>query len=145
MQPDIALHRARRERVIEKMGAGVMILATAPEVIRNRDAHYSYRYDSHFHYLTAFPEPEAVLVLIAGDADKTPPKHILFCREKNMEREIWDGFRFGRRQRANFSVSTPPTPTTHWMKSCPNCWKTSRRCTTPSASTQPGTRACWAG
>jgi Xaa-Pro aminopeptidase len=95
MQPDIALHRARRERVIEKMGAGVMILATAPEVIRNRDAHYSYRYDSHFHYLTAFPEPEAVLVLIAGDADKTPPKHILFCREKNMEREIWDGFRFG--------------------------------------------------
>ncbi len=93
--PDIALHRARRERVIEKMGKGVMILATAPEVIRNRDAHFPYRYDSHFHYLTAFPEPEAVLVLIAGDADKNPPKHILFCREKDMEREIWDGFRFG--------------------------------------------------
>ncbi len=93
--PDIAIHRARRDRVIEKMGAGVMILATAPEVIRNRDAHFPYRHDSHFHYLTAFPEPEAVLVLIAGDSDKTPPKHILFCREKDMEREIWDGFRFG--------------------------------------------------
>jgi Xaa-Pro aminopeptidase len=89
--PDLALHRARRDRVIEKMGQGVLVLATAPEVIRNRDAHYPYRYDSHFHYLTAFPEPEAVLVLVAG----SEPKHMLFCREKNMEREIWDGFRFG--------------------------------------------------
>ena len=95
LTPNLALHRTRRERVLEKMGTGVLVLATAPEVIRNRDAHFPYRYDSHFHYLTAFPEPEAVLVLIVGDSDKTPPKHILFCREKNMEREIWDGFRFG--------------------------------------------------
>ena len=95
MQPDIAIHRARRERVIEQMRPGVLVLATAPEVIRNRDAHFPYRYDSHFHYLTAFPEPEAVLVLIAGDSGKTEPRQILFCREKNMEREIWDGFRFG--------------------------------------------------
>ncbi len=91
MQPDLAIHRARRDRVIEKMGTGVLVLATAPEVIRNRDAHFPYRYDSHFHYLTAFPEPEAVLVLVSAPE----PKQILFCREKNMEREIWDGFRFG--------------------------------------------------
>jgi Xaa-Pro aminopeptidase len=58
VQPDIALHRARRDRVLQQMGDGVLVLATAPEVIRNRDAHYPYRYDSHFHYLTAFPEPE---------------------------------------------------------------------------------------
>ena len=95
MQPDIAIHRARRERVIEQMRPGVLVLATTPEVIRNRDAHFPYRYDSHFHYLTAFPEPEAVLVLIAGDSGKTETRQILFCREKNMEREIWDGFRFG--------------------------------------------------
>ncbi len=91
MQPEITIHRSRRERVLEQMGNGVLILATAPEVIRNRDAHFPFRYDSHFHYLTAFPEPEAVLVLVAG----AEPKHILFCREKNMEREIWEGFRFG--------------------------------------------------
>jgi len=104
MQPDIAIHCARRDRVIEKMGAGVMILASAPEVIRNRDTHFPYRYDSHFHYLTAFPEPEAVLVLIAGNE----PKQILFCREKNMEREIWDGFRFGpeaARERFHFDTT----------------------------------------
>ncbi len=91
MQPDIATHRARRARLLETLGEGVLILATAPEAIRNRDAHYPYRFDSHFYYLTAFPEPEAVLVLIAGRR----PKQILFCREKNPEREIWDGFRHG--------------------------------------------------
>ncbi|OYY93058.1 MAG: Xaa-Pro aminopeptidase [Hydrogenophilales bacterium 28-61-23] len=95
LTPDLAIQRARRDRVLEKMGAGVLVLATAPERIRNRDAHFPYRYDSHFHYLTAFPEPEAVLVLIAGGVGKREPRHILFCREKNMEREIWDGFRYG--------------------------------------------------
>ncbi|MEW5770733.1 MAG: aminopeptidase P N-terminal domain-containing protein [Pseudomonadota bacterium] len=93
MQPDIAVHRARRARLLKTLGEGVLILATAPEAIRNRDAHYPYRFDSHFYYLTAFPEPEAVLVLVAGKR----PRQILFCREKNEEREIWDGFRFGPR------------------------------------------------
>ena len=91
LQPNLALHRARREHVLQQMQTGVLILATAPEVTRNRDTHYPYRYDSHFHYLTAFPEPEAVLVLIAG----AEPRQILFCREKNEAREIWDGFRYG--------------------------------------------------
>ena len=60
-------------------------------MVRNRDSHFPYRFDSYFYYLTGFKEPEAVLVLIAGEA----PKSILFCREKDMEREIWDGFRYG--------------------------------------------------
>ncbi len=91
MQPDIATHRARRVHLLETLGEGVLILTTAPEVHRSRDTHYPYRFDSHFYYLTAFPEPEAVLVLIAGRR----PRQILFCREKNEEREIWDGFRHG--------------------------------------------------
>jgi Xaa-Pro aminopeptidase len=94
LQPDIGIHRARRAHLIKAMGEGVLILATAPEAIRNRDAHYPYRFDSHFYYLTAFPEPEAVLVLIAGRNGRRS-RHILFCREKNPEREIWDGFRYG--------------------------------------------------
>ncbi|WP_439535329.1 aminopeptidase P N-terminal domain-containing protein [Methyloversatilis sp.] len=81
----------RRARLIERMGSGVAVIATAPEHLRNRDTHYGYRHDSYFYYLTGFSEPEAVLVLIAGDA----PRSILFCREKNEEREIWDGWRHG--------------------------------------------------
>ncbi len=91
MQPDINTHRARRERVIERLGVGVMVIATAPEAVRNRDAHYPYRYDSYFYYLAGFPEPEAVVVLVAGGE----PRQILFCRERHEEREIWDGFRYG--------------------------------------------------
>ncbi len=73
------------------MGGGVAVIPTAPERPRNRDSHYPYRFDSYFHYLTGFVEPEAVLVLVAAN----PPRSILFCREKNLEREIWDGFRHG--------------------------------------------------
>jgi Xaa-Pro aminopeptidase len=64
---------------------------TSPERIRNRDAHYPYRFDSHFYYLTGFREPDSVLVLVAGDE----PQSILFCRDKDPERETWDGFRYG--------------------------------------------------
>ncbi|NOS98388.1 MAG: M24 family metallopeptidase [Methylotenera sp.] len=81
----------RRGQLLQKMGAGIAIIPTAPEVIRNRDSHYPYRFDSSFYYLTGFKEPESVLVLVAGSA----PKSILFCRDKDMEREIWDGFRYG--------------------------------------------------
>ena len=81
----------RRTRLIKKMGAGIAIIPTASEKIRNHDASYPYRADSYFHYLTGFTEPEAVLVLIAGKR----PQQILFCRDKDKEREIWDGFRYG--------------------------------------------------
>ena len=59
--------------------------------MRNSDAHFPYRFDSYFWYLTGFPEPESALVLLGGDA----PKAILFCRDKDETREIWDGFRYG--------------------------------------------------
>ena len=86
----------RRSQLLSKMGNGIAIIPTAPEVVRNRDSHYPYRFDSYFYYLTGFTEPESVLVLIAGNAAKSqPPKSILFCRDKDIEREIWDGFRFG--------------------------------------------------
>jgi len=92
---DISPFRQRRQRVLEHMranGGGVAILPTAPQALRNRDADYPYRHDSNFYYLTGFPEPEAWLVLVAGpDGDRS----LLFCREKNLEREIWDGYRFG--------------------------------------------------
>ncbi|MBC7780592.1 MAG: aminopeptidase P N-terminal domain-containing protein [Proteobacteria bacterium] len=83
--------RERRDLLAARIGQGVVILATAPERTRNRDAHYPYRFDSYFYYLTAFIEPEAVVVIVAGAS----PKHILFCRERDPEREVWDGYRHG--------------------------------------------------
>jgi Xaa-Pro aminopeptidase len=84
----------RRASLIAQMqakGGGVAIIPTAPEAMRNRDADYPYRHDSYFYYLSSFTEPEAVIVLVAGKKNRS----ILFCREKNLEREIWDGLRYG--------------------------------------------------
>ena len=89
--PHVQAHTRRRARLAEKLKRGIVVLPTAPEKIRNADTHHGYRFDSHFFYLTGFREPEAVLVIVAGKK----PKSLLFCREKNLEREIWDGHRYG--------------------------------------------------
>ncbi|MCA3142643.1 MAG: aminopeptidase P N-terminal domain-containing protein [Rhodocyclaceae bacterium] len=81
----------RRRRLAAAMGQGVAVIGTAPERTRNRDVQHPFRFDSYFYYLTGFTEPESVLVLVAGEQ----PRSILFCRPKDMEREIWDGYRFG--------------------------------------------------
>lgn len=86
--------RARRETLLQHLERGLLILPTAPERVRNRDTHHPFRADSYFWYLSGFPEPEAVVVLIAGQGD-TPPRHLLFCRDKNEEREVWEGYRYG--------------------------------------------------
>lgn len=83
--------RAALMAQMQAKGGGVAIIPTAPEVMRNRDADYPYRHDSYFYYLSGFTEPEAVIVLVAGKTQQS----ILFCREKNLEREIWDGYRYG--------------------------------------------------
>jgi Xaa-Pro aminopeptidase len=91
-------HRARRAQLISEMrrqtGGGIAAIPTSPEAVRNADTHYPYRPDSHFYYLSGFPEPEAVAVLLSGN-DEGDSKQVLFCRDKNAEREIWDGFRYG--------------------------------------------------
>ena len=86
-----SIHAERRKRLQTAMQHGIAVIPTAPEVSRNAGTPHDYRHDSHFYYLTEFPEPEAVLVLVAGDKMQS----ILFCREKNPEREVWDGFRYG--------------------------------------------------
>jgi Xaa-Pro aminopeptidase len=88
---DPAIYADRRARLISQMGCGIAVIPTAREAVRNGDAHYPYRFGSYFYYLSGFDEPEAVLVLVAGER----PQSILFCREKNLEREIWDGYRHG--------------------------------------------------
>ena len=88
---DIQAFVDRRARLLETMGRGIAVVPTAPERVRNRDSHYPYRHDSYFYYLSGFPEPEACLALVAGEA----PRALLFCREKDAEKEVWDGFRYG--------------------------------------------------
>ncbi len=84
----------RRQALMQQMAPGsIALLPAAPVQIRNRDVEQTYRQDSDFQYLTGFPEPEAVLALIPG---REHGEYVLFCRERNPERELWDGLRAGQ-------------------------------------------------
>jgi Xaa-Pro aminopeptidase len=90
MSSSNTLYAERRARVASQIGPdGIALVPTAPERQRNRDSDFLYRHDSYFYYLTGFSEPNAFLV-IAGDGTST-----LFCAPKDLEREIWDGYRLG--------------------------------------------------
>ena len=83
----------RRRQLMQAAGDGaILVLPAAPERIRSRDTHYPYRQDSDFWYLTGCDEPEAVLALVPG---RKHGESILFCRERDPEREGWDGPRLG--------------------------------------------------
>ncbi|GHD43347.1 aminopeptidase P Metallo peptidase. MEROPS family M24B [Marinobacter persicus] len=84
----------RRRKLMERMAPdSIAILPAAPERVRNRDVLHPFRQDSDFQYLTGFGEPEAVLALIPG---REHGEAVLFCRERNPEKELWDGFLVGQ-------------------------------------------------
>ena len=86
---------ARRRRQLMRMAGddAILVLPAAPVRVRSHDTHYPYRQDSDFWYLCGFPEPDAVLVLVPG---RRHGEALLFCRERDHEREAWDGPRFGQ-------------------------------------------------
>ena len=85
--------RRRKALMAQMEPNSIAILPAAAVAIRNRDVEHVYRQDSDFQYLSGFPEPQAVLVLMSG---RLHGEYILFCRERNAERELWDGLRAGQ-------------------------------------------------
>ncbi len=84
----------RRRQLMRMVGpGGIAILPSAPVRNRSRDVEYHYRQDSDFYYLTGFTEPESVAVLIPG---RKQGEYLLFCRERDADREQWDGSRAGQ-------------------------------------------------
>lgn len=79
----------RRKQLMKIAGKhSITLLSSRPELIRNGDVHHYYRQDSDFYYLTGFNEPEAILVLIPSQSGE---QQILFCREADPKKIIWDG------------------------------------------------------
>lgn len=86
----------RRDRLAEEMGPhSIAIIATSAVAMRNRDADYKFRADSSFFYLTGFAEPEAVAVIETFESIDEGYTYSLFCRERNRDLEIWNGYRAG--------------------------------------------------
>lgn len=87
------VYAQRRKQLMKMMGENsIAILPAAPMLIRNRDVEHKFRQDSDFYYLSGFSEPEAVVVLIPG---RKQAQYILFCRERDKVKEIWNGYRYG--------------------------------------------------
>lgn len=90
-QFDMTAFKERRQKLGQLIKGDALIVAAHPESVRNNDVHHAYRQDSNLFYLTGFEEPESVLVFRPGHQ----PETVLFVREKNEERETWEGFRYG--------------------------------------------------
>lgn len=85
--------RRRAQLAAQMKRNSVAIIGSAPERMRNSNTEYAYRQDSYFWYLTGFPEPEAVAVVVVEDGVE---RFILFCRDRDRALEIWNGVRAGQ-------------------------------------------------
>ncbi len=85
------VYEERRKKLASLISGSAVVLPAWPEYIRNHDTNFRYRQESNMLYLTGFDEPGSCLIFRPGQT----PETVLFVREKNVERETWDGFRFG--------------------------------------------------
>ncbi|MES2854667.1 MAG: aminopeptidase P N-terminal domain-containing protein [Bdellovibrionota bacterium] len=88
---DMNVFRERRQMLAKRAQGSAIVIPSHPEYIRNYDVHHPYRQDSTFFYLTGWEEPDSVLVIRPGQT----PETVIFVRPKDVERETWDGFRYG--------------------------------------------------
>lgn len=89
-----APYAGRRHAFARHMGPNaIAVIPTASQQVRNRDCDFPFRHDSYFYYLTGFSEPDAWLVLQTDAVGAL--RTTLFCQPKDLEREIWDGYRLG--------------------------------------------------
>jgi len=87
------IYQRRRRDLLNQIGDNdIIIVPTAPAKTRSNDVEYQFRADSDFYYLTGFNEPESVAVICPG---RPQGEFVLFCREKDLVREMWDGRRAG--------------------------------------------------
>jgi len=93
----LPVYAERRAKLLAQMTPDSIALISTSEVhLRNRDADFRFRADSSFYYLTGFAEPEALAFIQHPQTiDDQEVSYGLFCRERNREREIWDGLRAG--------------------------------------------------
>lgn len=93
------MHQQRQQRFINQMPENsVAIFFSGQAKIRSRDTEFTFCPDKYFYYLTGFNEPDSLLILCAANSTTlSPAKHILFCREKDPQAEVWHGRRLGTR------------------------------------------------
>src|SRR3989304_2188009 len=91
---DIGATRARRERLLKRVGTGLVVVRAAPardleeQVLQDSD----FRQDDDFFYLTMLETPDAWLILVGGPSG---PEAHLFLPARQRGQERWTGLRLG--------------------------------------------------
>jgi len=87
------VYERRRADLVNQIGENdIVIVPTSAVKSRNGDVEYQFRPHSDFFYLTGFNEPQAVAVI---SPSRQQGAFVMFCREKDPLREMWDGRRAG--------------------------------------------------
>jgi Xaa-Pro aminopeptidase len=87
--------KSRRDRLMKANPTSAFLFASNREFVRNPDVEYPFRQESNLHYLSGFPEPESFLVIAPSGKAGQAYRSILFVRRKNVEKEMWEGARYG--------------------------------------------------
>ena len=99
-------HKKKRQEFRSLMPANsVAFIFTSPIMKRSNDTDYMYHQDPNFYYLTGWREPHGVLVIFKDDQFDSDGSYneIMYVRERNEYREMWDGRRLGIRGAKNMS------------------------------------------
>jgi len=84
---------SRRARFFANMPENsIALFPAAIELTRSNDTEYPFCQNKNFFYLTGFPEPDALLILIKAEVNRV----VLFSRAKNALQEVWQGRRIGQ-------------------------------------------------
>ena len=122
----ISFCKERRAKAAEVFSDGVLILAAHPEFVRNYDVHHPYRQDSNLFYLTGFEEPESVLVLLPSRGSQGA-RSVMFVRKKDVEKETWEGFRYGVAGTQNEFAIDQVYPISDFEKEMPDLLRKERK------------------
>lgn len=117
----------RRERLAQWAPGSVFVLPAKPEVLRNDDVHFSYRQDSSLYYLTGYDEPEAWVVIHTAAGSNGSYKMTFFSRERNAERELWEGARYGIEGASRVFGAHESFPISELSSKLPECLKGAER------------------
>ena len=93
-------HEKKRQEFRNQMPSNsIAFFFTSPIMKRSNDTDFMYHQDPNFYYLTGWKEPHGVLVIFKDNQQDNNGffNEILFVRERNEYREMWDGRRLGLR------------------------------------------------
>ena len=117
-QFDFQVFQERRNNFLKKINGKAAIIPGAELVKHHADCEYPFRQESNFWYLTGFDEPDAIALFLPHKP--IGERYILFVHPKNIESEVWNGFRWGINGAEKVFKADKAHPINEFKKELPN-------------------------